>query len=430
MFLALSRMVFAQDINQEKLDEYFRLLEIHNRFMGSVTVSINGEIIYQKAIGFCEIENNIESTPASRYRIGSISKTFTSVLVLKAVEEGKLQLDRNIDKYFPSIENAERITIKHLLNHRSGIHSFTDDKDYLSWNTKPHSRAEMVEIIAGAESEFEPGSESRYSNSNFVLLSYILEDIYEKPYASILTEHITKPLGLIDTYLGGKINPANNECRSYSYLKNWQVEPETDTSIPLGAGGIVSTPADLVTFSDALFGGKLLSEEYLEMMKTIDGNYGFGLFQIPFYERTAYGHTGGIDGFSAVFAYFPKDKVSYALTSNGTVINNNNISIAVLSAVFNKPFELPDFNAYNVTANELDKYLGTYISKQIPLKITVTKDGNALIAQASGQPSFHLEPTAKDTFRFQRAGIVMEFNPEDKTMILKQGGGEFRYVKE
>ena len=97
----------------------------------------------------------------------------------------------------------------------------------------------------------------------------------------------------------------------------------------MGAGGIVSTAADLTRFSDALFGGRLLGSQSLDMMKTIIGQFGMGLFQIPFYDRTGYGHTGGIDGFSSVFAFFGDGNISYALTSNGTNFNNNNISIAV-----------------------------------------------------------------------------------------------------
>ena len=105
-------------------------------------------------------------------------------------------------------------------------------------------------------------------------------------------------------------------------------------SVPLGAGAIVSTPIDLVKFSNALFNGKLLKAESLEKMKTIKDGYGMGLFQIPFYDKVSYGHTGGIDGFTSVFSHFDDNNVSYALTSNGSDFNNNNISIAVLRAVF------------------------------------------------------------------------------------------------
>ena len=426
----LSQIGFAQNFDKSKLDNYFNALEANNKFMGSVAVSKDGIIIYSKSIGFSDVENNIKADQNSKYRIGSISKTFTSVLVLKAVENKKLNLNQTIDQFFPTINNAKQITIKHLLSHRSGIHNFTNGKDYSTWNTQPKTEQEMLEIIAKAGSDFEPDSKAEYSNSNFVLLSYMLEKTFKKSYAELLLEFIIQPVGLTNTYFGMKINPNKNECKSYNFAGTWKVEPETDMTIPLGAGGIISTPSDLTKFSNALFNGKLLKSESLEIMKTIKDNYGIGLFQIPFYDKKGYGHTGGIDGFRSVFSYFSDGNISYALTSNGTNFNNNNISIAVLSAVYDKPYDIPDFSTYEVSSEDLDKYLGIYVSKQIPLKITVTKDNKTLIAQATGQSAFPLEATENDKFKFDQAGVVLEFNPTAKTMILKQGGGQFSFTKE
>jgi len=427
---AIQLFGFAQHIDKNKLDSYFNALEANNKFMGSVAVSKDGNIIYSKSIGFADVENNIKADENSKYRIGSISKTFTSILVLKAVEEKKLALNQTIDKCFPTIENAKNITIKHLLSHRSGIHNFTSDKEYLTWHTQPKTENEMIALMAKAGSDFEPDSKAAYSNSNFVLLTYILEKSYKKPYAELVQKYITKPLGLSNTYFGGKININKNECKSYNFSGQWKAEPETDPSISLGAGGIVSTPKDLTKFSNALFEGKLLKPESLELMKTFRDGFGIGLFQFPFYDKTGYGHTGGIDGFHSVFSYFPDGKISYVLTSNGTNFINNNISIAVLSAVFDKPYEIPKFSSYTTTSEELDKYLGIYSSKEFPLKITITKNNSTLIAQATGQSAFPLEATEKNKFKFDQAGIVLEFNPIEQTMLLKQGGRQFTLTKE
>lgn len=430
LFIALCQIAYSQNFEKTKLDDYFNTLEINNKFMGSVAVSQNGTIIYTKSIGFLDLYSHIKANAETKYRIGSISKTFTSVMVLKAVENKKLELNQTIHKYFPTVKNSDKITIQQLLNHRSGIHNFTNDMAYLSWNTQYKSEQEMVAIIAKGGSDFEPDSKSEYSNSNFVLLSYILEKSLKTSFDAILKTYITEPIGLTNTYLGGKINTENYECKSYRYENGWKVEPETDISIPLGAGGIVSTPSDLVKFSDALFGGKLLKKESLEIMKTIQDNYGIGLFQIPFYDKIGFGHTGGIDGFRSVFSHFSEGNISYALTSNGTNFDNNNISIAVLSAIYNKGYEIPEFSTYKINTEDLDVYLGVYASTQIPLKITVTKNKETLFAQGTGQSSFPLEATAKDTFKFDQAGIVLEFDPNANTMTLKQGGGQFTFTKE
>ncbi|TVR80968.1 MAG: class A beta-lactamase-related serine hydrolase [Chitinophagaceae bacterium] len=426
----LNLSVFAQELDKAKLDSYFEALESNNRFMGSVAVSKNGNIIYSNTIGFADYENKIEANENTKYRIGSISKTFTAVLVLKAIEKKKLNLNQTIEKFFPGIKNAEKITIEHLLYHRSGIFNFTNDEDFLTWNTVEKTESELVEIITKGGSDFEPDAKADYSNSNYLLLTFILEKVFEKSYAELLEEYITSPIQLENTFLGGPINIQNNESYSYRFTGHWEPETETDISIPLGAGGIISTAADVVKFSDALFSGKLLKAESLKQMKTLKDNFGIGLFQIPFYDYIGLGHTGGIDGFTSVFSYFPEGNISYALVSNGTNFNNNDISIAVLSAIFNRPYDIPEFNTYEVNAEDLEQYLGVYSSVQLQLKITIIKESNTLIAQATGQSSFPLEAMKKDKFKFDPAGVVIEFNPSENILILKQGGGEFPFVKE
>lgn len=430
LFLTMSQFGWAQtSFDKAKLDNYFQNLEANNKFMGSVAVSQNGQIIYSKSIGFADVEKNQKANENTKYRIGSITKTFTTVLVLKAIEDKKLSLDQTIEKFFPTVPNANKITIKQLLGHRSGIHNFTNDEDYLTWYTQPKTEKEMVEHITKIGSDFEPDSKADYSNSNYVLLTYILEKIHKQSYADVVDKQIIKPLGLKNTKFGGKINTANNESKSYSYSGTWKEEPETDMSIPLGAGGIISTPTDLTQFSDALFGGKLLKAESLELMKTVVDGYGLGLFKVPFYDKIGFGHTGGIDNFTSMFSYFPDGNISYALTSNGTNYSNNNISIAVLSAMYGKEYDIPEFSSYEVKAEELEQYLGIYSSTTIPIKITITKEDHTLYAQATGQSAFPLEATAKDQFKFDLAGVVIEFKPTEKTLILKQGGMEFTFIK-
>ncbi len=427
LFLTIGQIVFAQtNFDKAKLDNYFNTLEKNNKFMGSVAVSKNGEIFYTKTIGLADVENNVKATKNSKYKIGSISKSFTAVLVLKAVEEKKLDLNQTIDKWFPTITNAKQITLRHLLCHRSGIHNFTNDKDYLTWRTQAKTEKEMVEIIAKSGSDFKPDSKAEYSNSNFVLLTYILEKTFAKSYSSLLQEFIVKPIGLTNTYFFGKINPNNNECKSYRFAGGWKIEPETDFTIPQGAGAIISTPSDLTKFADALFGGKLLKTESLEIMKTVKDGYGMGLTQLPFDKSIGYGHIGGIDGFNSFYFHFADSKISYALISNGTSVNAIDISMEVLSAIYDKPYDIPVF----MTSEDLDKYLGIYASKQNPLKITITKDGNTLILQGTGQPAFMLEETGKDKFKLEQVGAKFEFNPAEKTMILFQSGGQIKFTKE
>ena len=428
--LFISAISLAQNLNTEKLDSLFHILEQNDKFMGTLAVSQNGNIIYKKTIGFVNIEDSIKANSSTKYRIGSISKIFTSTLILKAVEENKLKLDQSLKDFYPHVANSEMITIKSLLNHSSGIHDFTRNEDYSNWYMTKQSKDNMVKRISGYKSDFTPNSEHEYSNSNFVLLTYILEDVYKKTFSELLKEKITDPYNLEDTYYGGKIGSKDNEAYSYSYLGRWNKETETDMSIPKGAGAIVSTPKDLNIFITTLFSENIISKNSLSKMKNIENGYGLGLLQFPYNDKWSYGHTGGIDGFEAVTSYFPGEKLAISLTSNGSNYNKNDILLAVLGSFYGKGFNLPKFSTVELTANDLEKFLGTYSSEQIPPKIMISKEGSTLLAQATGQSSFPLEPISKDTFIFEKAGVEIEFKTRTEEMIMKQGGQEFLFSKD
>ena len=415
----------AQKLNVVKLDSLFSILEAKDKYMGSIAIAQNGKIIYAKSIGKGDIETNKKSTENSKYRIGSISKMFTSTLIFKAIEEKKLTLNQTVESFFPNLENAKTITIGNLLNHKSGIHNFTSDEEYLKYNTQPKSEVEMMAIIEKGKSDFAPNAKNEYSNSNYVLLSYILEKIYKKPYKSILEKNIIKPLGLKNTFFGDKINLKNNEAYSYDFEDRWVKQTETDMSIPMGAGAVVSNPTDLTIFIKSLFDGKIINQKSLDLMNTFEGKFGFGIFKVPFYDKIGYGHTGGIDGFTSMLSYVTEEKLAIALTSNGNIYSNNNIAIAALSNFFNKPFTIPDFKELVLKTEDLDQYLGEYSSDSFPLKIMITKENATLIAQATGQSSFPLTATEKDKFEFEAAKIMLAFKPSENQMTLNQGGRTF-----
>ena len=429
LVVLFSMPTFAQNFDKAKIDSLFHVLESKDKYMGSVAVSENGKIIYTNAIGKDDVESDKKTTVLTKYRIGSISKMFTATLVFQAIEEKKLQLDQTIESYFPTVENAAKISISNLLNHRSGIYNFTSAPEYNSYSAQPKTAKEMVAIIAKGKSVFEPDSKGDYSNSNYVLLSYILEEVYKKPYAALVQTKIVKPLDLKNTYFGGKISIANTECYSYNYTDKWNKETETDTSIPMGAGGMVSNPTDLTRFIDGLFAGKLITVASLDKMKTIQDKYGMGIFQVPFYDQIGFGHTGGIDGFRSTLSYFPESKLSIAITSNGMNYGNNDIAIAILSSYYNRKFEIPSFATIALKTEDLDSYLGIYGSATFPMDVTVTKDDTQLMAQATGQGAFPLEATSKDRFVFTAAGITIEFNSTTNQMTLIQGGIKYVLTK-
>lgn len=419
---------FGQGVDTNKLNLYFDSLEKHNKFMGSVSLLIGNNFIYKRQTGYSNVAPQSRPNDSTKYRIGSISKTFTATLVFHAIDDGKLTLNKSIKKWFPKIKNSKDITIENLLNHSSGIHNFTSDLAYQGYFTETKSESEMLDIIVKAGSDFEPSSKAVYSNSNYVLLSYILEKLYKRSYSELLNIHIVNKLNLNNTFYGKQINPDNNECFSYTFDEEWKKQSETDLSIPIGAGAIVSTPNELNLFAKALFNGLLISQNSLEKMKSISSGFGMGIFKIPFQNKTSFGHNGGIDGFSSSFGYFPEEKCGFSLMSNGSNYDNNKIVLTLLKCMFKEPFEIPEFIV--LTSDQLDQYVGVYSSSEFPLKITISKKGASLKAQATGQAEIPLEPNEQDVFTFEPAKIEIKFNPLNNEMTLKQGPGNYVLKKE
>ncbi|MCR9082581.1 MAG: beta-lactamase family protein [Cyclobacteriaceae bacterium] len=430
LFWLSSTSLFGQKSNFEQTDRFFDSLDFYDKYMGTVLISKNGEPIYQKAIGYADLEKQQKLTPSTKFNIGSISKMFTSVLIFQAVEEGILSLDQKLADFYPSVPNAEAITIDQLLRHRSGIANFTNSPLYLTYYTKPKTEDEMVKIISEGSSIFTPDSKAEYSNSNYVLLTFILEETYGKSFQELLEERITGPLKLENTQIFDEIKPENNEARSYSFKDNWTLEAETDPSIPLGAGAIQSTVADLAAFIEKLFAGELISQESLDKMTELQDGFGRGIFSFPYYERKALGHNGGIDGFQSLLAHFPEEKLTLVTLSNGLNFNTNDITLALLDSYFGKEIKFPSFQSYAVSPEQLESYLGEYTSEQLPLKFNFTKEGKTLIVQATGQPAIPLEPTAEHTFEFRQVGAIFIFDPNTGALTFKQGGGTFAYQKQ
>ncbi|HEX9959296.1 MAG TPA: serine hydrolase domain-containing protein, partial [Pyrinomonadaceae bacterium] len=253
--LALFAAAHAQTPDKAELDRFFDRLAEKNKAMGSLVVARDGKVLYSRAVGYSRISAAEKKplTAATRFRVGSITKMFTAALVLQLVEERKLKLTDTLDKFFPQIPNAGKITIAQILAHRSGIHDITEDRDSRPSRTNPITKDEMVAVIAKSKPDFEPDAKYAYSNSGYFLLGMLVEKLTGKSYGEALRKRITSKLGLKDTYAGtGSIDVNKNESFSYRYVRDWEQQPETHSSILFGSGAIISTPNDLVRFIQAL----------------------------------------------------------------------------------------------------------------------------------------------------------------------------------
>ena len=430
-YLMMSFLLFGQGFNKAKLDSLFNILEKENQAMGSVAISQNGKIVYQRAIGFIENQDNTiqKANENSKYRMGSISKMFTAVLIFQLIEAKKLKLETKLSKFFKTIPNSDKITIAHLLQHRSGIFNFTDAEDYAAIAYTPQTQAKMVELISSYPTDFQPDSKTSYSNSNFVLLGFIIEKIYKKTYAEVLKIQICDKIGLKNTYFSTGIDTKNNEANSFAYIENWEKMPPTHSSVCHGAGALAATAQDLNIFIESLFACKLVSEKSLKTMQTVREGLGMGMFSMPFYTQKSWGHNGSIDGFEANLAYFETEKLAIAYCSNGVNYEFNEVLIGILSIYFDKQYELPSFKFIELSEEYLQSCEGLYSCKKFPLKISLIRKSKKLFARAEGQAEFPLTAIETDVFEFKAANIVIKMKANKSGFNFKQNGQSFEFEK-
>ena len=420
---------------RNKIDSLLEYLSANNKLMGSATIAKGGKVVYEKEVGYSEISAKKVPDALTKYRIGSITKMFTSVMIFQLIEEGKISIDVPLSRFFPGLSNSGKITIGNLLNHHSGLFNMTNDSTYSRWDTLPKTEDEILKIIKGYKPVFQPGEKGEYSNTNYILLGYIIEKLTGKTYSEELNNRIVNKIGLKNTYYGHKINANNDEAFSYSFLnEKWVKSKETDMSIPGGAGAVVSTPVDLTKFIYELFNGKLISQASFNQMTTMKDNFGMGIFPISFYDKKGFGHTGGINGFVSNLEYFPDDSVAIAFCSNGLNYNMNQVLIGILSSFYDKPYVLPSFKIINIPVNELTKYEGNYTSPILNLRITIKRDGKNLSARAANQSAFPISAVSETQFVFDAASITIDFTvPENgkvSEFYLKQNGGRFLFTRD
>jgi D-alanyl-D-alanine carboxypeptidase len=411
----VSQGVFAFD----RADSLISRVEHYQRGMGAVSVFRNGMEVYQRCYGSTAIGKANDST--SLFRIGSVSKTFTAAIIFKLIEEGRLQLNDPLEKWFPLFGNARLITVRHLLGHRSGLYNFTNDGAYNQWKGNPITRSELHARLLMYPNIFMPDEKTEYSNTNYVLLTWIAEDASGEGFDELLDRIVVKPASLQKTFVYS--DSTMNIADSYRFRYEWELMDTTHESVALGAGALVSTPTDLNRFLYALFNGKIITHATLQLMMNATDGVGFGLFKAPFYDRQAWGHSGVIDGFQSRAFYFIEDSVAIAVTANAASYPLNELMIGVLSDVFDLPFELPVFHEYiAVDPETLKQYEGEYAALGVPVKITVRIENGALVGQGTAQPSFPLVCTGRHRFSFDAGGIVIEFQPERRQLVLQQMG--------
>ncbi len=264
-----------------KIQEVLTLANKYRIFNGSALVAENGKVTYKGAFGMANMEWGIPNAPDTKFRLGSITKQFTAVLVLQFVEQGKIKLDGKVSEYLPEYRKdiGDKVTVHHLLTHTSGIPSYTSQPGFFeNVSRNPYKVGDFVKKHASGDLEFEPGSKFSYNNSGYFLLGAIIEKVTGKTYEQALKDNIFDPVGMKNTGYDHHNTLLQKRAAGYSKTSDsYNNAAYLDMSLPYAAGSLYSTVEDLFLWDQALYTDKLLTAQSKELMyKPFLDDYAYG----------------------------------------------------------------------------------------------------------------------------------------------------------
>lgn len=291
-----------------------------------IAIGWQGRLVYERGFGTADRERAAAVTPATRFRYGSVTKQFTAALVLRRVEQGLLRLEAPAAPLLPEAPWQNRpVLLRHLLNHTSGIPSYTDQGPrWLRQMAQPFPADSLYALIRDAEPLFEPGAQWRYTNSGYWLLGRILERQSGTPWGTLVQDELAGPLGL------SSVAPCPNDPASPTDAQGYDRRngeftrtTRTDMSHPYAAGALCGTASDLVRWTLALHGGRVLDAPMLARMTTPDSltngspqRYGYGVMTGRLGRHRAVAHNGAINGFGSHVGWWVDDGVAVAVLVN------------------------------------------------------------------------------------------------------------------
>ena len=414
-----------------RMEQVIQTFVERKQFMGAVLVARGVEVLLDKGYGLANVELDVPASPKTKFRLGSVTKQFTAASILLLQERGKLNLKDPVKKYMPDAPVAwSKITIFNLLTHTSGIPNFTSFTDYGSREPFVTTPEELVARFREKELDFQPGEQWSYSNSGYVLLGYLIEQISGESYAQFVKENIFKPLGMADSGYDSNSAILQNRASGYAAGPNGLVNAGyVNMTVPFSAGGLYSTTEDLLRWEQALFGGKLLSAASLKEMTTpFKNDYACGLEVRTVNGHQVIDHGGGIEGFNTFLAYYPEDKLTVIVLGNvngtaprqiaqdlGTLAQGGNVTLA------------SERREVSIDLKIFDGYVGTY--QLAPnFIIAVSRDGDHFITQATGQGQVEIFPEGDHDFFAKVVDAQITFLTDNQgratELILHQNGAD------
>ncbi|MFT4941058.1 MAG: CubicO group peptidase (beta-lactamase class C family) [Paraglaciecola sp.] len=410
--------VFAKSDNQKS---YKAILEKYIPADGpgvAVILSQKGKVLYQGARGLANIEHNIPLSTDSVFRLGSITKQFTAAAIMMLQEQNKLNVNDDIHKYiadFPTEGN--KVTIKNLLTHTSGIANYTEDEELFAKEIRvPTSLDQMLIRFAKHKMVLKTGEAMRYSNTGYVLLGKIIEVASGQPYSDFIEQNIFKKLGMKSSRYGGsQIIPLR--ASGYDMGTEGVVNASyIDMMWPHAAGSLLSTVKDMDIWFKALRTEKLLSKaSYHQMVspfKLNDGSmsdYGYGLGLRKFNKYDSISHNGGIPGFATNAFYLPTEDLYVAVLSNSSSGNSGLISNLMAAEALD--ISLPDFEAVELNEDKIKPLIGSYKINNDSVRHLLMENGK-VYTQRDGGDKYEVIPMSDNSFYYDNSltYIVFEAN--------------------
>jgi CubicO group peptidase (beta-lactamase class C family) len=414
----------AQD-KAKTIDSVISIYQKHGRFNGSALVYQYGRPVLVKGYGYRDIAKKLPNDSNTVFQIGSVTKTFTSTMIMMLQEQGKLNVNDKLSKYFPDYPDGDKITLENLLTHTSGIFNYTEDTAFSQMGmTTPQDRKSMMRVFKNRMTGIEPGTSFNYSNSNYMLLGYIIEDLTGKTYYQALRTMILQPLGMKNTGCNFAALKSKNKAVGYFSIDDGKGDnaPLVDSSVSFAAGCIYTTVSDLNKWANAIHRKQLLTEADWNLVTTVyKQNYGYGWMIGEAMGKKSVGHNGGIHGFVSNMFMMYDDASTIILVSNNMEDDQSQLRRNITSALNNKKIEMPEFRTeIKLNPIYLKDYIGVYTLAP-GFEIAITQEGDALYAQATGQKKLRLYAERKDYFFFKLVDAQISFMRDEKNVVDKLG---------
>ena len=418
------------------MDAYLAAAHKIGRFSGSVLVAHKGRVVLSKGYGMANYELDVPNAPETKFRLGSVTKQFTAMVILQLEERGKLKVTDTVKAFFPDYPSGEKITLHHLLTHTSGIPNLTDFPDYTKTQMLYTPALKSVEKFKALPLEFTPGEKFSYSNSGYILLGAVIEKATGRSYENVLRELVLEPLGMKDSGYDHAERVIKDRASGYEFPGDELLNASyIDMSIPHAAGALYSTTLDLYKWDRALYSDKLLSQAARERMFTpFKSGYAYGWFIGEFAKHKVIRHGGGIDGFTTDITRFPDDDACVVVLNNYKSGFTSAISNAMAGYLFGEPVEFPKAKTViEVPAAVLDAYAGEYRLAEAPVVFTIRREGDGLTVQVQGQPAAPLYAESETKFFMKTVGFDLTFVKDASGkvthFVLVQGGRDMKANK-